>query len=112
MNSQPKEQKKSKRKSSFKAKKYIISHLAFSFFERPLLLFGLIGSSSFLGGLVLGIYVIYLRYTGGLNPNRPLLTLVVLMVLGGIFMLSLGLIGMQINDLRKEIYRIQSRIKK
>jgi len=107
-----KEQKKSKRKSSFKAKKYIISHLVFSFFERPLLLFGLLGGGSFLGGLILGVYIVYLRYIGDLNPNRPLMTLVVLMVLGGIFMLSFGLIGMQINDLRKEIFRLQSRINK
>ena len=101
-----------KRKSSFKAEKYIVSHLVFSFFERPFLLFGLLGGGTFFGGLILGIYVVYLRYTDGLNPNRPLMSLVVLMVLGGIFLLSFGLIGMQINDLRKEIYRIQSKISK
>ena len=105
-----KERKKSKRKSSFKVKKYIISHLVFSFFERPFLLFGLLGGGSFLGGIILGVYITFLRYTGMLNPDRPLMTLVVLMVLGGIFMLSFGLIGMQINDLRKEVFRIQSRI--
>ena len=104
-----KEQKKSKRKSSFKTKKYIISHLAFSFFERPLLLFGLLGGGSFLSGIILGLYVVYLRYIGSLNPNRPLMTLVVLMVLGGILMLSFGLIGMQINELRKELFRIQKK---
>lgn len=104
-------QKTEKRKSSFYAKKYIISHLAFTLFERPILLFGLLGLSSFIGGIILGLYVAYLRYTGSLNPNRPLMTLVVLMVLGGIILFSFGLLGMQINDLRKEIYRIQGRLK-
>ncbi|MBL6964377.1 MAG: glycosyltransferase family 2 protein [Bacteroidetes bacterium] len=103
--------KKSNRKSSFKAKKYIISHLTFSFFERPLLLFGLLGGGSFLVGVILGLYIVYLRFSGNLNPDRPLITLVVLMVLGGLFMFSFGLIGMQINDLRKEIYRIQSKLR-
>ena len=103
-----KEQKLSKRKSSFKPKKYIISHLLFSFFERPIILFGLIGIGSFLSGIILGLYIVYLKYNSILNPNRPLMTLVILLVLGGIFMFSFGLIGMQITDLRKEIYRIQS----
>jgi len=102
-----KQQKKSNRKSTFKAKKYIISHLIFSFFERPFLLFGLIGGGTFTSGILLGIYVIFLRYNGSLNPERPLMTLVVLMVLGGILIISFGLIGMQVNDLRKEIFRIQ-----
>ena len=103
--------KKIKRSSSFKTKKYIFSHLIFTFFERPLLLFGMLGLGSFAGGLILGFYIVYLRYSGNLNPNRPLIPFVILLVLGGIFMFSFGLISMQINDLRKEIYRIQKRLR-
>jgi len=104
-------QKTGQRKPSFNARKYILSHLAFTLFERPILLFGVLGLGSFLSGILLGFYIIYLRFTGGLNPNRPLMTLVVLMVLGGIILVSFGLLGMQINDLRKEIYRLQGRDK-
>jgi len=66
--------KKIKRSSSFKTKKYIFSHLMFTFFERPLLLFGMLGLGSFIGGLILGCYIVYLRYTGNLKPNRPLIS--------------------------------------
>jgi glycosyltransferase involved in cell wall biosynthesis len=99
--------KKSKRKSSFSAKRYISSHLVFTFFERPILLFGVLGLSAFAGGIMLGAYIIYLKFAGTLNPTRPLMTLMLLMVLGGIFIVSFGLIGMQIHNLRKEIFRIQ-----
>ena len=101
--------KKGKRKSSFSARKYINSHLLFTLFERPILFFGFVGIIILLAGILIGGYIVYLRFAGNLNPTRPLMTLVVLMVLGGVLLVSFGIIGMQINDLRKEIYRIQSR---
>ena len=100
------------RRSAFSAMKYINSHIIFTLFERPILFFGFLGVGIFLLSLLLGFYIIYLRYAGGLNPNRPLMVLLVIMMLGGFIMISFGLLGMQINNLRKEIYRIQSRIKK
>lgn len=104
-------QKAGKRKSSFTAIKYITSHINFTLFERPILFFGLLGLVILLCGLGLGVYIIVLRFSGDLNPVRPLMSLVVLMILGGIFVISFGLIGMQINNLRSEIYRLQKEIK-
>ncbi|MFC1807285.1 glycosyltransferase family 2 protein [Candidatus Omnitrophota bacterium] len=102
--------KKTVRGASFTAKKYIFSHLVFTFLERPILLFGALGVIISLAGAGLGAYLAYLRFMGILNPTRPLMTLMTLMVLGGILLFSFGLIGLQINDLRKEIYRIQRKL--
>lgn len=104
--------KKSTRKPAFNVAKYILSHLAFTFFERPILLFGILGLSSTIGGIALGGYIVYLRFAGSLNPSRPLMTLMVLLVIGGILLFSFGLLGMQVNDLRKEVYRMQSRLER
>lgn len=103
-------QRRGKRKSSFAMMKYINSHIIFTLFERPILFFGFLGLFILIAGIILGAYIVYLWFTGGLNPTRPLMTLVVLMVVGGIIIFSFGLIGMQINDLRKEIYRLQKEI--
>lgn len=99
------------RHSKFSLNKYVSSHLLFGFFERPILFFGFAGFFMFLVGLVLGGYIVFLRYTGQLNASRPLITLVVLMIIGGVIVFSFGMLGMQINDIRKEIYRIQSKLK-
>ena len=96
-----------KGKSKFKFRATAISHLFFSFFEKPVLIFGLIGLLFLLLGLIGGIYIIILRYQGALTPNRPLVTLVVLLILSGIQILSFGFIGTQIVALRKEIYKVQ-----
>lgn len=104
-------QRRGRRKSSFAMMKYINSHIIFTLFERPILFFGILGLLILITGIILGGYIVYLWFTGGLNPTRPLMTLVVLMVVGGIIVFSFGLIGMQINDLRKEIYRLQSKDK-
>jgi len=96
-----------KGRSKFKFKKTAISHLAFSVFEKPMIVFGLIGLLSLGVGLLMGIYVALLRFLGDLTPGRPLITLALLLILGGIQILSFGFIAIQIVSLRKEILRIQ-----
>lgn len=96
-----------KGKSKFRFKKTAISHLVFSAFEKPMIIFGVIGILTLGIGLLIGIYVAYLRYTGGLTPGRPLITFALLLILGGIQILSFGFIALQILTLRKEILRIQ-----
>ncbi len=49
----------------------------------------------------------YLWQKGSLNPNRPLMTLIVLLVISGIQVLLFGFLGTQLVHLRKEIYKIQ-----
>jgi len=94
-------------KSKFKFRKTTISHLVFSAFEKPMMLFGFLGLLTLGMGLLMGIYVAYLRFLGTLTPGRPLITFAILLILGGIQILSFGFIALQIVSLRREILRIQ-----
>ena len=96
-----------KGKSKFKFRKTTLTHLVFSAFEKPMIIFGFLGLLTLGIGLVMGGYVAYLRFSGGLTPGRPLITFVILLILGGIQILSFGFIALQIVSLRKEILRIQ-----
>ena len=96
-----------KGKSKFKFKKTAISHLVFSFFEKPMLVFGFLGILAIAAGSLTGLYVAYLRFAGLLTPNRPLITFALLLILGGIQILSFGFIAIQILSLRREILRVQ-----
>jgi dolichol-phosphate mannosyltransferase len=94
-------------KSKFKFKKTAASHLIFSMFEKPMILFGFLGLLTVGMGLLLGIYIVYLRFSGELTAGRPLITFALLLILGGIQILSFGFIAIQIGFLRKEILRVQ-----
>lgn len=96
-----------KGKSKFRFRATTVTHLAFSFFERPILLFGGVGIVLIAVGLGIGGYLAALWQRGTLNPGRPLFTIVVLSVLGGIQLLSFGFIGTQLVALRKEVYKVQ-----
>ncbi len=96
-----------KGRSKFKFRKTAISHLAFSVFEKPMMIFGFIGLLTLGIGILIGIYVAYLRFAGELTPGRPLITFAILLILGGIQILSFGFIAIQMVSLRREILRIQ-----
>ena len=102
---------RTKGKSKFKFKKTAISHLVFSAFEKPMMLFGLLGLLTLIVGSLLGLYVAYLRFAGALTPGRPLMTLALLLILGGIQILSFGFIALQMVALRREILRVQKAYK-
>ena len=94
-------------KSKFKFKKTATSHLIFSIFEKPMIIFGFLGLLTLGIGLLIGTYIAYLRFSGDLTPGRPLITFAILLILGGIQILSFGFIALQIVSLRREILRIQ-----
>jgi glycosyltransferase involved in cell wall biosynthesis len=94
-------------KSKFKFKKTALSHLVFSAFEKPMVIFGFLGLLSLGIGLLIGLYIAYLSFSGALTPGRPLITFAILLILGGIQILSFGFIALQIVSLRREILRIQ-----
>ena len=100
-------QARKKGKSKFRFRATALSHIIFSFFEKPIILFGLVGVFMLLLGFLGGAYVIYLWQRGSLNPNRPLMTLIVLLVISGVQVLLFGFLGTQLVHLRKEIYKIQ-----
>jgi glycosyltransferase involved in cell wall biosynthesis len=94
-------------KSKFKFRKTALSHLVFSVFEKPMIIFGFIGLLTVTIGFLIGLYIAYLRFSGDLTPGRPLITFALLLILGGIQILSFGFIAIQIVSLRREILRIQ-----
>ena len=96
-----------KGRSKFKFRKTALSHLVFSVFEKPMVVFGFLGLLTFGLGSLIGIYVAYLRFAGKLTPGRPLITLSLLLILGGIQILSFGFIAIQMVSIRREILRAQ-----
>jgi glycosyltransferase involved in cell wall biosynthesis len=96
-----------KGKSKFRFRKTALSHLVFSVFEKPMIIFGFIGLLTLIIGFLIGLYIAYLRFSGDLTPGRPLITFALLLILGGVQILSFGFIAIQIVSLRKEILRIQ-----
>ena len=97
-------------KSKFDLRKTSVTHFLFSIFERPILLFGITGIFFILSGFLIGCYVVYLRYFGTLNPNRPLVPLMVILLLVGSQFFCFAFIAIQNNNLRKEIHRLQKQI--
>ncbi|MCK5126377.1 MAG: glycosyltransferase [candidate division Zixibacteria bacterium] len=98
-----------KGKSKFRFKATAISHILFSFFEKPSILFGVVGSLLVVAGLAAGSYIVYLWQAGTLNPNRPLMTLMVIVLLAGMQVLLFGFLGSLLVSLRREIFRVQRR---
>ncbi len=92
-------------KLKFRAK--TISHVLFSFYEKPMMLFGAIGIFLFLIGAISAIYLFYQYLTGVLDPTRPLMLFMVLMIVSGIQILIFGFVATQISLLKREIYIVQ-----
>jgi hypothetical protein len=60
-------------------------------------------------GLGCGGYIIYLWQTSSLDPNRPIMTLMVIFLLTGMQVLLFGFIGALLVIVRREIFRVQRR---
>lgn len=98
-------------KSKFQFKNTATSHLIFALFERPILVFGLLGLLMMLGGVIGMGLILYHYLQGTLTPGRPLLTIIVLTFLGGLQLISFGVMGTQFVNMRKEIIKIQARLR-
>jgi len=100
-----------KGKSKFRFGSTVVSHLIFAFLHRPIVLFGAFGGVVLLSGILLGFYVIYLHYENALSQSRPLFSLIVLLILGGIQILSIGFIAILIGALRRELLKIERELR-
>lgn len=100
-----------KGKSKFRFGSTVVSHLIFAFLHRPIVLFGAFGGLITLSGVLLGIYVIYLHLHRALSQSRPLFSLIVLLILGGIQILSIGFITILIGALRRELLKIERELR-
>ncbi|NYB51992.1 MAG: glycosyltransferase [Methanobacteriaceae archaeon] len=93
--------------SKIKIKSTTIAHLLFTFYEKPMLLFGLVGLTLCIIGIISALYLFYLYLIGGLDPTRPLMLFMVLTILSGIQILIFGFVATQISLLKREIYLVQ-----
>ncbi len=98
-------------KSKFLLRATVGSHLVFSFYQKPVLLFGLVGAMILGLGLGCGLRLVYLWHLGTLNPDRPLVALTVILLVAGLQVLLFGFLGSQIVQVRRELYRTQKTIK-
>lgn len=83
------------------------SHLVFSFVSRPMVAFGAGGFGMVIAGIITGGWITTLWFRQKLTPDRPLITLMVLMILGGFQLLSFGFVALQIAELRRDLARVQ-----
>ncbi len=101
-----------KGRSKFRPKATVLSHLLFSVLARPASLFGLFGVVLLLAGLGVGTYLLVLYLEGGLNPERPLMTVMVLLLLGGTSALAFAVLASQLIEMRRAIVRLQAEVKR
>ncbi len=94
-------------RSSIRVWAAIVSHLLFSFFERPAIFFEIIGVLLLAIGVASGGYIVWLWRHAELDPTRPLMILMALLIIVGSMVMSLGFIASQISQVRREIYRVQ-----
>lgn len=94
-------------KSKLKVRATIFSHLMFSFYEKPFMLFGAIGLIMVLAAMLMGGYLFAVWLKGQLNPERPLMAITVTLFVAGIQIFFFGFVSTQIANLRRELYKIQ-----
>lgn len=63
------------------------------FLTRPMHVFGLFGLGALVSGTAIGLYLTFIKIAFGATINRPLLTLCVVLLLGGIQLFSFGLLA-------------------
>ncbi len=100
-----------KGKSKFRLRRTSLSHLLFSVVERPMMLFGAVGLVLILLGLADGVFIIVKWRAGTLNPSRPLMTLLVILLVGGVQVLAFGFLATLAGMLRRSIVRLESRVR-
>lgn len=99
--------RRAKGKSKFRFRATAWSHLLISWHERPILLFGVVGMIVVLAGALLGAYLGWQWIHGTLNPNRPLMTLFPMLLVGGLQIVLFGFLGSQLSQLRRELFRMK-----
>jgi dolichol-phosphate mannosyltransferase len=92
----------------------VLSHLKFFAFEKPFVIFGFIGILFNIIGFVFGLLLVYRRLVTEIDfgflakiisPN-----VVIIFTFVGLLLVAFGFMGIQINLLRKEIYKLQSKL--
>jgi len=83
---------------------FINTAFRFAYTYRPMKVFGTAGLLLVIAGLILSIYLIFLKLSTGIIGDRiPLIVLALVLILSGIQIISFGLIVNVMSKLRKEL---------
>jgi len=96
------------RKSKFKAKKLIVSHLLFSFHESPILLFGGLGGLLLVIGSLMGFHLAwdFLIQKETIGDRIVQIILTSFLILSGLSMFIYCFIAYQIKQLKAEVFKL------
>jgi dolichol-phosphate mannosyltransferase len=100
------------RRSTFKLVGQSLMHLQYLFTETPFLLLGVLAALLIIAGLIIGGFIISEWLKHSLVPDRPLVTLMVILLIAGLQVMLFSLLAQQNRSLRREIIHTQSMIKK
>lgn len=110
--------KRKKGISKFKFKATSISHLLFLIHEKPFLIFGILGFVLFVIGFFASAILIYTRFGENEIFNQSFISrisspsFVLMLFLFGFQFIGLGFLGVQNSFLKRELFKIQSMLKK
>lgn len=102
---------RTKGKSKFRPKRTILSHLLFSVLARPMSLFSAFGLVLLVAAVVAGVYLLTEFAAGTLNPERPLMTIMVLLFVAGGILYSFSLLAAQVIEQRRALIRLHAEVK-
>jgi len=97
-----------KGRSKFRPRATVASHLVFSLLARPAALFGAFGVVLLLLGLFAGANLFGTYLSGGLNPERPLMTVMLVLLMGGAGSLAFAVLALQLIEVRRTLVRLQA----
>jgi len=99
---------RTKGSSKFRPGKTMQSHLAFTLLERSAVVFVWGGAALLLLSIAIALYLLVVFLGGGLNPERPLMSVMVMLFVGGAVGLSFALLAMLLLDIRRTLVRLQA----
>lgn len=76
-----------------------------TFMRKPMLYFGILGTTSLVAGFIAGLVAVILRLLG--HGFRPLLYLVILLVLSGLVLFAAGFLGESLAGMNDRLERIE-----
>lgn len=100
------------RRSTFKLFAHVTSHLQFLFTDAPFVLLGATAAALIIAGLGIGIFIISEWLKHQLVPDRPIITLMVIVLLAGLQTLLFSLLASQNRSSRRELVRTQALIRR
>lgn len=96
--------------SKYRPRATVVSHLLFAAAERPGSIFAAMSMTIMLAAMPIAVYLLFIFSQGQLNPERPLMTVMVLLFLGGAIGMGFALQSVQLLELRQSLTRLRSEV--